>query len=174
RREVATGRLVLPRARQERRDPDLPDPVDGRTLVHEARNVERVRARELDRIERLEAELLVGETRRVAVVDALPGVLLPACGRRLRIVLALLEPRLREAVVEDAAGEAGRAVDVGDDRERRERGEVRRLRAADEELADAGERDADHADLPVLHPRLRRDRLDDVVAVGGGRVVEQV
>ena len=43
----------------------------------------------------------------------------------------------------------------------------------DEELADAGERDADHADLAVLHPRLRGDGLDDVVAVGGGRQVEE-
>ena len=51
---------------------------------------------------------------------------------------------------------------------------MRRLRAADVELGDARERDPDHAHLAVLHPRLRRDGLDDVVAVGGGRQVEQV
>ena len=51
--------------------------------------------------------------------------------------------------------------------------EVRRLRAGDEELADAGERDADHAD-PTGGPRLRGDRLDGVVAVERLQVLEEV
>src|SRR6185503_7888455 len=111
--------------------------------------------------------------RRVALVDALARPALTAGGRGLRVLLALLEPGLREAVVEDAAREAGGAVDVGDDRQRRDRREVRRPRTADVELADAGERDADHAGLAVQDPRLRGDGLDDVVAVGRRGKVEE-
>ena len=45
---------------------------------------------------------------------------------------------------------------------------------ADEELRDAGERDAGHADLAALDPVLRRHGLDGVVAVEGRRQAEQV
>src|SRR4029077_17020708 len=114
--------------------------------------------RELDRILGLETEGLVREADRIAVLDALHGVWLPSLGSGLGIVGPFLEPGRGEAVVEDAARITGRAIDVGDHRERRERRQMRWPRAAHEELADAGKRDPDHADLASLDPRLGRDR----------------
>ena len=101
-----------------------------------------------------------------------PG--LAAGGRGLRVVHALDHPGCGEARVEDAAGVAGGRVEVVGHRHRRDRRQVRRLRAGREELGDAGERDAAHADLAALDPALGGDRLDRVVAVVGRRVVEQV
>src|SRR5262249_61636462 len=89
------------------------------------------------------------------------------------LVAAALEPGSSKAAVEGAVGEARRGVDVGDDRQWSHRHQVWWPRAADEELADAGERDADQADLPVLDPGLRCDGVDDVVAIGGGGEGEQ-
>ncbi len=89
-------------------------------------------------------------------------------------MLTLRRPPLREPAVVDAARSQRAASGVGDDRQRRDRGEVRRLLRRDEQLRDSGIRDADHADRAVLDPRLRGDRLDDVVAVGRLQRLEEL
>ena len=93
---------------------------------------------------------------------------------RPRVFHPVPQPALAEARVEDAPGVAGSLVEVVGHRHRRDRREVRRPRAGDEQLADAGKRDPREADLAALHPRLRRHRLDRVVAVIGRRQVEEV
>ncbi len=55
-----------------------------------------------------------------------------------------------------------------------DRREARRVGARHEELRDAGVREAGHADLVVEHPGLRRDGLDDVVAVEELKLLEVV
>ena len=126
-REPRAGLLVLPRAGQEHRHLNLVHPVDRRTVVHLRRRVVGQGSRRGDRVVGLQSQSLVGATDFVAVIDALPGPALAALRRGGRVVLPVLQPTLRKAVVEDPAGKAGRLVDVGDHRQRRERGQVRRL-----------------------------------------------
>ena len=84
----------------------------------------------------LEAQLLVGDAVLVAGLDEL---LAPTAGRlRARAWRRPCAPGSRtgaKPVVEDAARVAGAAVDVVGDGHRRDRREVRRPRAGDEELA---------------------------------------
>ena len=87
--------------------------------------------------------------------------------------VALLDPLLGEARVEDAARPRLQPR-VGDHRLGHDTGQVRRVRRRRVELRDARVRDADHADLPAQHPVLRGDDLDGVVAVGGLGRVEHV
>ena len=63
---------------------------------------------------------------------------------------------------------------VVDHRQRRDRGQARRPRRGDEQLADAAVGDADHADLAARRPRLPRDGLDHVVAVEPLERLEEV
>ena len=80
----------------------------------------------------------------------------------------------REALVEDAARGEHAAHGVVVDRQRRDRRQAGRLGRGDEDLGDARVGQADHADLVVLHPVLRGDRLDDVVAVEQLQRLEEV
>ena len=82
-------------------------------------------------------------------------------------------PRQREPGVEDPAG-IERRLTVVDHRQRCDRGEVRRIRRADEQLADAAVGDPHRPDLVVQHPRLPGDGLDDVVAVEALEALEVV
>ena len=98
----------------------------------------------------------------------------PLAGAACASCCAIARPRQREPVVEDAARPQRAAARIGDHRQRRDRGEVRRPHRRGEELRDARVRDADHADLAVRDPRLRGDRFDDVVAVGPLQRLEEL
>ena len=172
--EVAAGLLVLELADQEGRHAIALQPRARRAVGEQRRRPERVLPLELERVLGLQAQLLVGAAVLVARLDELPGPGLAAGRRGLGVVHALDHPGLREARVEDAARVAGAGVEVVGHRQRRDRRQVRRLRAGGEQLGDPGERDAAHADLAALDPLLGGDRLDRVVAVVGRRVVEQV
>ena len=173
-REVATGLLVLVLAGQEDRNLDPLHPVARGPLVEQQRGPVRIGLDQVEHIERLETQLLVLEALRIAlVVDHLARPALPAFRRRLGVADPVADPGEGEARVEDAARVAGAVVDVGRDRHRRDRGEVRRTGTGHEQLADAGIGDPGQAHL-ALRPVLRRHRLDRVVAVIGGRQAEQV
>ena len=90
----------------------------------------------------------------------------PPPGRGVGVVLAVLRPRNRETGVEDAPGRQRATDRVVDHRQWSDRGEMRRSELRDEQLGDRRVGQADHADLVVRDPRLRRDRLDRVVPVG--------
>src|SRR5690606_11206504 len=100
RREAAARLLVLPRAGEAHRHLDATHPLDRRARIHELGLVVRPARRELDRVQRLEAELLVGDADLVALARALARPALAALRRRRGVALALVEPRPREAVVE--------------------------------------------------------------------------
>ena len=181
---VAAGLFVLPRAR---------DQHVGLDVLHELRRRERITAVgevvgelriELGRrvrvveglllqVDVLAAQQHVVGTRGVAVVDAIDHP--PGCVRVRPLVLLvpLGSPTEREAVVEDAARVQGAAPRVVDDRDRRDRVEVRWRGPGHEELTDPGVGDADHADVTV-GPRLGRDGFDRVVAVERLQVLEEV
>ena len=125
-------------------------------------------------VRRLAVEDLVGLAGLVALLDPLVGPALPAVGRRrLGVVDPLLGPVHGESRVEDAARIEGRLGGV-EHRERRDRGQARRIRLRGEELADPAVGDAHHPHLVVQDPRLARDRLDHVVAVEALQRLEEV
>ncbi len=106
-------------------------------------------------------------------VSAVHPRLLPALAVGAGAVEHLLRPLEGEAVVDDAAG-GERRVHARDHGKRRDGREARRPGAGHEELADPRVRNARHADLVVLHPGLRRDGLDEVVAVQHLERLEEV
>ena len=162
RREVAAGLLVLPSAGEEDRHRDLVDEGDRRERVAELRRVVRVVVDLFHQVRVLQSQLLVLGAHGVAGVGSR---LRPLLTERLRLVDPLLRPRDCESGVEDAARIQGRPVAVVEHRQRRDRVETRWLRCGDEQLGDAGIRDADHSDLVVEHPRLGCDGFDRVVPV---------
>ena len=166
--------LVGPLARHEDRDVDLVDEGDRGERIGHLGDVVVVRADLAHQVSGLGVERLVGRAGRVAVLNLLPGVGLPAIRTgRLGLVLALLGPVDGEPGVEDAAG-IERRLRLVDHRERRDRGEVRRLGLRGEQLADAAVGDAHHPHLAVGDPRLMRHRLHDVVAVEVLQRLEEV
>ena len=171
---VPPGLLVLPLAGHEDGHVDLVDERDGVERIRDRGVVVGVRLDLRRQVGGLAVERLVGGARRVAALDPLVGVGLPAVrSGGLRLVLALLGPVDGEAGVEDAARVERRRRGV-EDRERRDGRERRRLERSGEELADPAVGDAHHPDLVVLHPRLAGDRLDDVVAVEALQRLEEV
>ena len=161
-REVAAGLLVLPRAGEEGGHVDLVDERVRRERVQGCRVVVPVQVDLADHARGLEPQRLVRRARRVALLDAALG---PVLTLGAGVGLPFLCPLEREAVVEDPARVHHAPVRVVDDRERGDRGEVRRFGRGDEQLGDARVRDADHPDLAERDPRLRGDGLDRVVAV---------
>ena len=110
-------------------------------------------------------KVLVGGTRRVALLDLLIGPRLSAAGPgRLGVLLALLGPGDGEPGVQDATGEQRRRRRI-DGRQRRDRLEGGRIELRNEQLADCTVGDAHHSDLVVQDPRLVGNRLDDVIPV---------
>jgi hypothetical protein len=103
---------------------------------------------------------LVREALLVAGLDAVGRPPLAATRRGLGVVLTVPRPRHREPGVEDAARRKRSLDRVVDDRQWRDRGEVRWTQLRDEQLRDTGIRQADHPDVVVRDPRLRGDRLD--------------
>ena len=185
RRAVAAGLLVRPLAGHERRDVELVDEGGRRERVGDLRDVVVVVADLRLQVRLLGMEGLVRLADLIVVVDdpvlgvGLAAEVVRVRGRvrirrrhRLRLVLPLIGPGDGEAGVELAAGVEGR-LRLVDHRERRERGQVRGLGLAGEELADAAVGDAEHPDLAVRDPGLVRHRLDHVVAVEAlGRLEE--
>ncbi len=172
--EVAAGLLVLPVAGEIHGHVDLADEVLGRERKTDRVGPEPFGVDQREDVGGLAVQRLVREADLVAGLDAIRRPRLSAAGRGLGVVLAVLRPRDGEAGVEDAAGVERAADGVVDHRQRRDRGEVRRLQLRDEELADPRVRQADHPDLVVRDPRLRGDRLDRVVAVGRLQLLEEV
>ena len=159
---MAAGLLVLPGAGQEHRGGDAVDEGDGGQRVAEFGRVVGVVADLGDEVGVLQAQLLVRLALGVAAVDA---ALLPALPVGAGLVDAGLGPLDREAGVQQAAGVQRGAERVVEHAERSDGGQARGNGGGDEQLADAGVRDAHHADLVVECPRLGGDRFDDVVAV---------
>ena len=174
-REVAAGLLVLPGAGEEHRHVDVVDERRRRERVGRRAAAVGVGPDLAEHAGSLQPERLVGAARLVTGRDALarPPLAASRAGRGSGIGLAVLRPPEREAVVEDAPG-IQRGVGVVEHRERRDRGQVRRARVRDEQLGDARERDAHHADGAVEDPRLRGDGLDHVVPVERLELLEVV
>ncbi len=174
RRAVPAGLLVLPLAGQEHRHLDLVDERDRVERVGGLRDVVLVGLDLRQQVDRLAVQRLVRQAGLVAVLDPLPGPRLTT-GRagRQRVVHPLLRPREREAGVEDAAREE-RGRHRVDRRQRRDRGQVRRVQLRGEQLADRAVGDAHHADPVPLDPRLAGDRLDHVVRVEVLQRLEEV
>jgi hypothetical protein len=170
REEERPGLLVLPRAGEEHRHVDLVGEGRDVEAVVLGRRVVADLARLLDVVDVLAVEELVLRAHGVAAVD---HASLPALAVGLGLADHVGDPRGREAVVQDAAGQH-RGVGGADHRQRRDRREVRWLRRRDEQLRDAGVRQADHAGLAVHDPRLRGDGLDHVVAVEELHRLEEV
>ncbi len=161
REEVRAGLLVLPRAREEHGHRDLVDERRRVVAIVLRRIVELDLTRDGDVVDVLIVQELVLVAHLVAGIDL---GLLPALAERLGLRDHLGDPLGREAIVEDAARQHRRRR-VTDHRHRGDRREVGWLHARDEQLGDARVRQADHPDLVVHDPRLRRDGLDHVVAV---------
>ena len=158
RRAVAARLLVGELAGHEGRHVDLVDERDGRQRIDDLGVVVVVLADLADEVRGLSVQGLVVLARLVALLDALVRPRLPAVGtRRHRLVGPLLRPVEGESRVQDPAG-VERRRDAVDHRERRDRGEARRLGGGGEQLADAAVGDAQHPDLVVLDPWLARDR----------------
>jgi len=172
--EVTAGLLVLELADEEDRDACALEPRSWRALAEDARIAERRALLQGERVLRLQTQQLVARAVLVAAAHQLARVGLAAVGCGLGVALTLLHPALREPRVEDPARVAGAFVEVIGHRQRRDRGEVRRTGTGHEQLADARERDPDHADLAALDPRLGGHGLDRVVAVVGGGQIEEV
>ena len=119
-------------------------------------------------------EILVGLAGRVAFLDPLVGPGLPAGGRRrLGVMDPLLGPGDRKPRVQDAARIESRLRGI-EHRERRDRGQARRVGLGGEQLADPAVGDSHHPDLVMESPRLARDRLDHVVPVEALQRLEEV
>ena len=174
RRAVPAGLLVGVLAGDEARHLDLLDERHRRERVGDLRLVVAVGADLLEQVDGLAVQRLVGLAGLVALLDALvrPGLAL-LLGGRLGVVDALLGPVDGEARVEHAARVERRLRRV-EHRQRRDRGQARRLPRGGEQLADAAVGDAHHPDLAVRDPGLAGDRLDDVVAVEALQRLEEV
>ena len=171
---MAAGLLVGPLAGHEGRHVDLVDEGDRGERVGDLGDVVVVFLDLFEQVDRLRVQRLVVRAGLVALLDALVGPgLAVAVGRRFGVVDPLFRPLEREAGVEDAA-RIERRLGVVDHRERRDRGQARRLRRGREELADAAVGDPHHPDFVVQHPGLAGDRLDDVVAVEALQRLEEV
>jgi hypothetical protein len=135
-RAVAPGLLVLELAREEHRHPDLVDERGRVEGVRDAGAVVAVVADLRDQVRGGGVQRLVRLAHLIAPLNPLvrPGLTL---GRRrgLRVVHAILGPLDGEAGVEEAA-RIERGGGVVDHRQRGDRGQVRRRRRSDEELAD--------------------------------------
>ena len=148
--------------------------VDRRQRVGDLRPVVVVAADLPLQVGGLAVERLVLGAGLVALLDPLPGPRLSVLRRGRQAVLdPVLRPFDREPGVEDAA-RVERRLRVVDQRDRRDRGEARRLGRRGEQLADAAVGDPHHPDLVALDPRLAGDRLDHVVAVEALQRLEEV
>ncbi len=173
-RAVAAGLLVGPLAGHEGRHVDLVDEGDGRERIGDFGVVVVVFFDLLQQVDRLGMQGLVGGAGLVAFLDALVGPFLArARAGRFGVMDPLFGPFEREPGVEDAA-RIQRRLGVVDHRQRRDRGQVRRLGGGGEELADPAVGDPHHPDLIVQGPGLVRDRLDDVIAVEALQRLEEI
>ena len=174
-RRLAAGLLVLPRAAHEDRDVDLGCRAAWRELVGEATGSRNLWLSNVStsltfwcRSNWFSAHCAPFGRRRSTTS------VLPTLAVGFGLVVALLRPLTREADVRNPARIGEAAVRVGDDRQRRDRREVRRLGRSGERLRDTGVRDANHAGLAVQHPRLRGYRFDDVVPIEALQRLEEV
>ena len=170
-RAVPAGLLVGPLAGHEGRHVDLVDEGDRREGVGDCRVVVVVFFDLFEEVDRFRVQGLVGGAGLIAFLDAFVGPFL-AGGRRRRfgVVDPLLRPFEREPGVENAA-RIERRLGVVDHRERRDRGQVRRLGGGREELADPAVGDPHHPDFVVQRPmaggrssRRRRSRRGPAAA----------
>ncbi len=162
---VPAGLFVLELTRQVHRHVDLVYEADRVERVGDGRVVVVVVVDLGDQVDGRGVEHLVGRAHGVAVLDPFVRPFLAGVGGGgFGVVDAALGPRQREAGVEDPAGVQGGGGGV-DGRQRRDRGERRRVELRGEQLTDAAVGDAEHADLVVQHPRLSGDGFDHVVGV---------
>ena len=127
-----------------------------------------------EQVDRLGVELLVGLADLVAVLDPLVGPAWPPVGEAGSASWTRSLAHWSAKPVLRMPPGIERRLGVVDHRQRRDRGQARRPRRADEELADPAVGDPHHPDLVVQDPGLAGDRLDHVVAVEALERLEEV